>query len=287
MRTGSVEWHLLSDGTFRLDGGAMFGVVPKPLWEKKIPADERNRITLGLHPLLIRTGGKTILVDTGIGRKESGRFPEIFAIGNEIDLLASLAEHGIRAEDVDVVVYTHLHFDHAGGGTRRDAEGRAVPVFPRATHLVQRAELRDAEQPTERSRASYLPENWEPIREAGLLEVVDGEIELAPGVRTSLLKGHIRSLTAIMIESGGEKAFYPSDNVPTSAHVPPPWVMGYDLYPLDTLAFKETFLPRAIDEGWTVVFEHDASVGAVKVHREGRGFALEEVAPAPDRRRVG
>jgi glyoxylase-like metal-dependent hydrolase (beta-lactamase superfamily II) len=283
MRTGSVEWALVSDGSFRLDGGAMFGVVPQPLWARQSVPDEQNRIRLGLHPLLVRSGGRTILVDCGIGRKEKGRFPEIFAVGDETDIVRSLAEHGVAAGDVDTLVYTHLHFDHAGGGTRLDADGRAVPVFPNARHVVQRAELDDAENATERSRASYLPENWKPIRAAGLLDVVDGETELAPGVRTFQMKGHVRSLTGIVIESGAEKVVYPSDNMPTSAHVPVPWVMAYDLYPLDTVAFKEEFLPQAIDEEWTVVFEHDPEVGAVKIGRDGKRFDLEEVLSAPAR----
>lgn len=283
MKTGAIEWHLLSDGTFRLDGGAMFGVVPKPLWERKARPDERNRITLGLHPLLIRTADKNILVDAGVGRKEDAKFRDIFAVRDETNVVESLAQHDLAPEDVDVVVYTHLHFDHAGGATRRDDDGRVVPVFPNATHLVQKAELDDAEHPTERSRASYFPDNWVPIREAGLLEVVDGEIEIVPGVRTRVMKGHVRALTGVMLESNGERTFYPTDNVPTSAHLPVPWVMAYDLYPLDTVAFKETMLPRAIDEGWTIAFEHDPEVGAVRIHRASRGFELETVSAAPPR----
>lgn len=281
MRTGDVEWHLVSDGTFRLDGGAMFGVVPKPLWARKAPPDDANRIRLGLNPLLIRTAGHTILVDAGIGRKEGGRFPEIFAVGGEIDIVSSLGAHGVTPADVDIVVYTHLHFDHAGGGTHRDESGRVVPVFPNARHIVQRAELEDAESPTDRSRASYLPENWEPIREAGLLDVVEGEVELVSGVRTVVMKGHVRALTGISIDSGGKKAFYPTDNMPTAAHVPGPWLMGYDLYPLDTLACKESLLPQAIDEEWVMIFEHDPDVGAVRIVRDGKSYGLEEVAPAP------
>ena len=281
MRTGSVEWHLVSDGTFRLDGGAMFGVVPKPLWERKSPPDERNRITLGLNALLVRSGGKTILVDAGIGRKEGEKFSEMFAIGNETDLVSSLAALDVAPEDVDLVVYTHLHFDHAGGGTARNAEGEVEPVFPNARYLAQRAELEDAESPTVRSQASYLPGNWAPLREAGQLDVIEGETELAPGVRTVLLKGHVRSLTGIAIESGDEKVFYPSDNMPTSAHVPVPWVMGYDLYPLDTVASKESFLPQAIDEGWTIAFEHDPRVGAARIHRDGKRLEVETVLEAP------
>jgi glyoxylase-like metal-dependent hydrolase (beta-lactamase superfamily II) len=281
MRTGAVEWHLVSDGTFRLDGGAMFGVVPKPLWERVAPPDERNRIRLGLHPLLIRTAGQTILVDAGLGRKEKGRFRDVYGVGDEVGLVDSLAALGVSPEDVDVFVYTHLHFDHAGGVTRLDQEGRAVPVFPRARHLLQRAELEDAEHPTDRSRASYFPDNWVPVREAGLLEIVDGETEIAPGVRSVLMKGHIRCLSGVLIESGNERALYPSDTIPTSAHVPVPWVMAYDLYPLDTVACKEALLPRAIDEEWTVIFEHDPEVGAAKIRRAGKGFELERVAAAP------
>jgi len=281
MKLGDIEWHLVSDGTFRLDGGAMFGVVPKPLWEKKAPPDERNRITLGTNALLIRSGGLTVLVDAGIGRKETGRFPEIYGVGNETDIVTSLAAHGVRPGDVDLVVYTHLHFDHAGGATRLDEDGRAVPVFPNAQHLIQHDELQDAESPTDRSRASYLPDNWEPIREAGLLEVVFGGMEIAPGVSTVILQGHVRSLSAIAIESGNQKVFYPTDNMPTSAHVPPPWLMGYDLYPLETLASKESFLPAALDEGWILAFEHDPVVGAAKVHRAKKGYDLEVVLPSP------
>ncbi|MGQ0723571.1 MAG: MBL fold metallo-hydrolase [Candidatus Eiseniibacteriota bacterium] len=281
MRTGAVEWHLVSDGTFRLDGGAMFGVVPKPLWERVAPPDERNRIRLGLNALLIRTAGRTILVDSGIGRKEKGRFRDVYGVGDETNLVDSLAALDVSPEDVDLLVYTHLHFDHAGGVTRLDEDGRAVPVFPRARHLVQQAELRDAEHPTDRSRASYLPDNWVPVREAGLLDVVDGEIEITPGVSSVLMKGHIRCLSGILIESDGARAFYPSDTIPTSAHVPVPWVMAYDLYPLDTVASKETLLPQVVDEEWTVIFEHDPEVGAAKIHRAGKGFELERIAPAP------
>ncbi len=281
MKTGTVEWALVSDGTFRLDGGAMFGIVPKPLWEKKAPPDEQNRITLGLNALLVRSGGRTILVDNGIGRKESGRFPEIFAIGDETDIVRSLAEHGVAPGDVDTVVYTHLHFDHSGGGTRLDPDGRAVPVFPNARHIVQAAELEDAENPSERSRVSYVAENWRPLQEGGLLDVVEGETELAPGVRTFVAKGHVRELAGVVIESGREKAVYPSDNLPTAAHVPVPWVMGFDLYPNDTVAFKKRFLGRAVDEEWTVILEHDPLVGAVKIHRDGKSFGVEEVLAAP------
>ncbi len=283
MKIGAIDVDLLCDGTFRLDGGAMFGVVPKPLWEKKTAPDAANRILLGLHPLLVRTAGRVIVVDTGIGRKEKGKFAEIFAVGGETDVVTSLAGFGLRPEDVDTVVCTHLHFDHAGGGTRLDEEGRAVPTFPKARHVLQRIELFDATHATARSRASYFPDNWEPIAAAGLLDLVEGESEIAPGVRTVLMKGHIRATQGIAVESQGEGAFYPADMIPTSAHVPPPWVMGYDLYPLDTLAFKERLLPRLAGEGWVLFFEHDPVVGAARLHREGRDFAVEPVLEAPAR----
>jgi glyoxylase-like metal-dependent hydrolase (beta-lactamase superfamily II) len=281
MRIGAIDVDLLCDGTFRLDGGAMFGVVPKPLWEKKAPPDSLNRILLGLHPLLIRTPGRVILVDTGIGRKEKEKFREIFAVGGETDIVSSLARFGLAPEDVDTVVCTHLHFDHAGGGTRLDAGGQPVPTFPRARHLLQRAELEDAEHPSLRARASYFPENWEPLRAARLLDIVDGEFEVAPGVRTLVMKGHIRAQMGVVIESGGARAIYPCDMIPTSAHVPIPWVMGYDLYPLDTVAFKEAWIPRIADEEWIVFFEHDPEVGAAKIHRNGKEWRIEEILPAP------
>ncbi|GJM45333.1 MAG: MBL fold metallo-hydrolase [Gemmatimonadota bacterium] len=280
MKTGTIEWHLVSDGTFRLDGGAMFGVVPKPLWQKKSPPDESNRIRLGTNCLLLKTAGRVILVDTGLGRKENARFREIYGVANDANLVDSLAGHGVKPEDVDTVVYTHLHFDHAGGGTRREGDA-AVPVFPNARHLVHATELHDAENPTVRSSASYLPDNWVPLREAGLLDVLHDETEIVPGVRTFVRPGHVRALTGVLLESGGEKAIYPSDNMPTSAHVPIPWVMGYDLYPLDTVATKVEFLDRAIDEEWTFIFEHDPEVGAAKVRRDGRHLVVEPVLPAP------
>lgn len=281
MRFGSIEVDLLCDGTFRLDGGAMFGVVPRTLWQKKVPTDAHHRILLGLHPLLIRTAGRVILVDTGIGRKESGKFTEVFAVGGETDVVQSLASFGLRPDDVDTVVCTHLHFDHAGGGTHREEDGRVVPTFPKARYLVQRVELEDAIHATSRSRASYFPENWEPLREHGVLELVDGEFEVAPGVTTVLMKGHIRALQGVHVASGGAQAFYSADTIPTLAHVSLPWVMGYDLYPLDTLACKASILPRMADEEWVLFFEHDPRVGAAKIRREGRDFVAEPVLEAP------
>lgn len=281
MRTGSLQWHLVSDGTFRLDGGAMFGVVPKPLWSRRAAPDERNRIPLGTNCLLVETGGRTVLVDAGLGRKDDAKFRDMYGFGEETTLDASLAALGKRPADIDLVVCTHLHFDHAGGLTRRDADGRVVPSFPNAVHVLQRAELEDALHPTVRSAASYFPDNWEPIRAAGRLELIDGDAEVAPGVHVVVLKGHIRALQGVMLESGNERAFYPSDTVPTSAHVPVPWVMGYDLYPLDTVASKERFLPRAADEGWTLIFEHDPRTGAARIHRGAKGYEVEPVLAAP------
>jgi len=284
MRTGSVEWDLVSDGTFRLDGGAMFGVVPRTLWEKKTTPDDRNRITLGTTCLLIRTGGRTILADTGIGTKEldNPKFRDVYGLGGETSLVESLAAQGVKPADVDIVVCTHLHFDHAGGGTMRPADGeKCVPVFPNARYLVHATELEDAKHPTVRSSASYFPENWEPLSEAGQMEVVGEEVELAPGVRTWVRPGHNRAITGVLIESDGEKALFPSDNLPTSLHVPVPWVMGYDLYPLDTVATKEEMLPQAIDEEWTLIFQHDPEVGAGKVRRDGKRLVVEPVCAAP------
>ena len=281
MKTGDLEWRLVTDGSFRLDGGAMFGVVPKPIWERKAPPDDLNRILLGLNALLVRTGDTTILVDAGSGRKEDERFFEMFGIGRETDIVASLAAAGVAPEDVDIVVHTHLHFDHAGGATRRAEDGSVVPVFPKARHLVEARELFDAENATARSRASYFPDNWVPLQNAGLFETYEGDLEVARGVTLKVMKGHVRALVGVRLESGGERAFFPNDNLPTSVHVPGPWVMGYDLYPLDTLAFKESFLPQAADENWTVIFGHDARVGAARIHRAKRGWDVEPVLDSP------
>lgn len=277
-RIGSIRIHAIEAGIVRLDGGAMFGVVPKPLWERRIPADERNRIPLALRCLLVEAPGALILVDTGVGNKEDERFREIYGIANEGD--PSRLEDGIRAagfqpDDVDLVVLTHLHFDHAGGGSVRTHEGASVPAFPRARYVVQRGELDFARRDNERIRASYLPASLEPIDRAGLWDPVDGDVELTAGIRLVRTPGHTPHHQSIRIDSDGETGFYLADVCPTTAHVPLPWIMGYDLEPLVTLESKRSLWGRAREEDWLLIFEHDPNVPWGRLDAEARGIRVE------------
>ena len=255
MKLGSIEIHALSDGTFGLDGGQMFGVVPKVFWEKKLPADERNRIRLGLTCLLVRTAKHNVLIETGIGDKFDARHAEIYNINHSSRLLDELPRHGLGARDIDIVINTHLHFDHCGWNTQRDGT-RIVPTFPQARYFVQRAEWEHALHPSERDRASYL-ENWFVPAESQT-EFVEGACEIVPGIRVELAPGHVRDLQCVWIESEGERACFISDLVPTHVHLPYPWIMAFDLYPMDTLASKKRLLPRLAEERVLVVFPHDA-----------------------------
>ncbi|MFI5179409.1 MAG: MBL fold metallo-hydrolase, partial [Vicinamibacterales bacterium] len=226
---GEFELRSITDGFFGLDGGAMFGVVPKTLWERRAPADPRNRIRLGLRPLVVRTGRHTVLIDAGIGDKMSAKEQDIYAIDRRDALDRALESAGVAPGDIDVVIATHLHFDHVGGlTTRRD--GEVVPRFPRARHLIRRLEWEDATHPHERNRASYLPENFVPLADAGLVEFTEGDGELVPGLSVWRTGGHTMHHQLVKIESGGRTAVYVADLMPTTAHVDPPWIMSYDLY---------------------------------------------------------
>ena len=278
MKLGRFEIYPVTDGRFRLDGGAMFGVVPRVLWEKCCPADERNRIQLGLNCLLIRAHGKNILVDTGLGGKGDAKTHDMFAVDRTPPLYESLKEQGLAAEDVHMVINTHLHFDHAGGNTVRDEEGHVISTFPKAKYFVQRGEFEDAVRVNERTRASYRKENFTPIAHVNQWEFLAGDTELLPGVSVVVTHGHTRYHQAVKIESEGKVALYLGDLIPTVSHPPLPYIMGYDLYPLQTLEAKRWVLDRAFEERWLLIFEHDPRIqmGYVKKDVEGK-YYLEEV----------
>lgn len=257
LKLGDFEILGLRDGFFYLDGGAMFGVVPRVLWEKKYAPDMKNRIKLSLNSLLVKTPEALVLVETGIGSKSDQRFRDIYGIERRPGLLTSLSRRGFRAEDVDVVINTHLHFDHCGGNTFRTEKGETVPTFPRARYIVQKGEWESALQPNEREKSSYLPENFLPLEKYGLLDLVNGDQLVVPGVEVVLAPGHTSWHQCVKVQSRGQTLFYLGDLVPTSAHIGLPYIMSYDLYPLETMETRKKFYEPAIAENWILAFVHD------------------------------
>jgi methylmalonyl-CoA epimerase len=264
---GDLELISLSDGFFALDGGAMFGVVPKQLWAKKTAPDEKNRILLAMRPLVVR-GVRTMLIDAGLGDKDDQKFHEIYGVERSRNLDHTLAEAGLAPEDIDIVLATHLHFDHAGGFTTRDPNGRVRPKFPRAQYVVRRGEWDDALHTNERNRASYLVDNFVPLADAGVLQLVDDDQTIMPGVKVKRTGGHTMHHQMAVIQSGGKTAAFVADLVPTTTHLPNPWIMGYDLYPMDTLASKKAFYKEAVEKDILVFFEHDPVVAAGYIKEE-------------------
>ncbi len=280
MKLGAFEIYPISDGRFRLDGGAMFGVVPKVLWEKCCPADDLNRISLSLTALLIRVNGKNILVDTGLGPKEDEKFRRMFAVERIPTILESLKRLGLGPDDIHLVINTHLHFDHAGGNTIRETDGSIRPAFPKARYLIQQGEFEDAACANERTRASYRQDNFAPIAHINQWEFLHGDTEVVPGVTAVVTAGHTRCHQSIRIESEGEVAFFLGDLIPTVSHLPLPYIMGYDLFPIQTLETKRWVLDRAFEQRWLLLFEHDPMVqgGYVRRDREGKYFLREVTA---------
>ena len=270
---GDFELITLSDGFIGLDGGAMFGIVPRTLWEKRLPPDDANRIPLGMRPLIVRNGKTTIIIDAGCGDKMDAKSTQIFKLDRRYHLDHALADAGLSAEDIDIVVASHLHFDHVGGFTKFGRDGSLVPRFPKARYIAHRAEWEDATHPHERNRASYLQENFVPLKDAGVLSLVEDAAEIIPGVRYRRSGGHTANHQVVMIESGGRTAVFAADMYPTSVHIPDPWIMGYDLYPVDTLTFKRAFAREAVEREYLLFFEHDPSMAAGYLReKDGKRF---------------
>jgi glyoxylase-like metal-dependent hydrolase (beta-lactamase superfamily II) len=276
MRFGDIEIHYLDGGNFWLDGGAMFGVVPKVLWEKKSGPDEKNRIRLRANSLLVRAHGKNIIVETGNGTKWEPKLRGVYGVQEGDPLIDSLGRFGLRPEQIDLVINTHLHFDHAGGNTRI-VEDRARPTFRNARYVVQRSELAHAMNPTERDRASYFPENFAPISEEGLWDLVEGDSEILPGISVARIPGHNADIQAVTITGGGKTLAFVADLLPTRHHIALPWIMAYDLYPLQTLETKRVWVARMVAGGWVVVFGHDPDVAAATLHERDGKIEIEAV----------
>jgi len=273
LRVGDYTLTPLSDGTFRLDGGAMFGVIPKPMWEKRARPDERNRILMAVRPLLIQDGRRHVIVDAGIGDKTGPKEAGIYALDRHVHLEHSLAGAGLTAGDIDMVIASHLHFDHAGGFTARDGGGALRPRFSRARYVIRRGEWEDAAHPHERNRASYLEENLRPLEEANVIDFCETDAQILPGITVCRTGGHTSHHQIIRIESGGQTAVFAADLLPTTAHLDAPWIMGYDLYPMDTLAFKKRFVREAIDREYVIFFEHDPETAAGIIReKDGRKY---------------
>jgi glyoxylase-like metal-dependent hydrolase (beta-lactamase superfamily II) len=269
MKLGNLEFHVISDGHCYLDGGAMFGVIPKPLWEKKAKPDARNRIQLAMNCLLVCAGNKRILIETGAGTKWSHKLRDIYGFDGS-RLLNGLRHHGMGPDDIDVVVNTHLHFDHCGGNTRVEKD-RVVATFPHARYIVQRGEYEHAVSPTERDRASYFDDNYVPLKDACKLSLLEGDRAIAPGVELIRVPGHTANMQCVKLSGGGKTAFAFADLVPTTAHLPLPWIMGYDLYPMTTLENKKRWIAEVVREEWLALFVHDPAVPAGYIReREGK-----------------
>ncbi|HEX6279586.1 MAG TPA: MBL fold metallo-hydrolase [Pyrinomonadaceae bacterium] len=275
MEIGDYRIEIIPDTEFRLDGGAMFGVVPRVLWERVCPPDELNRVLLNMNCVFVDTGKEKILIETGIGEKWSEKETRMYGIFRERPFAETLFEKtGARPEDISIVVNTHLHFDHAGGNTVLECGMRSsehgidattriphsalrIPQFKNARYFVSESELEHANNPHERDRASYLPENWQPLIESGQLELKPDDYHVVEGLKMQTIQGHSKTMQTWRLDGGGQTVYGFADLVPTRHHVALPWIMGYDLYPTETLEFKKRILPQAVDEGWGCLFYHD------------------------------
>ncbi|MBS1821386.1 MAG: MBL fold metallo-hydrolase [Acidobacteria bacterium] len=276
---GDFELTICTDGTYRLDGGAMFGVVPKTLWQKRAPADANNTILLGLNTVVVRTGKHTVVIETGVGNKQSEKMRAIQQ--NQELLPQSLAAAGVRPEEVDVVINTHLHFDHCGWNTTLNPDGSVTPTFPNARYFAHKGEVDHGHMQYDRDRVSYLSPNYDPLIANGQMTLLTNEgiaknPEIVPGVSVELFPGHTHQLMGVHIESKShagatEHACYISDLIPTSAHLDPTWVMGYDLDPMTCIAERKRFYQRAIPEKWLVLFTHDHHTPMAKIEINEKG----------------
>lgn len=282
---GRWRIHAIQAGGQQLDGGAMFGVVPKPLWERKIAADARNRIPMGMRCLLVEHDDGLVLIDSGVGNKETPKFHDIYGVENVVTdapaegrtaLEAGIARAGFAPEDVSLVINTHLHFDHAGGNTWRNEGGEVLPTFPSARYVVQRGEHDYALRANERTSASYFPHNWESIFAAGRFDLIEGAHEVRPGISVRLTPGHTPHHQSVMLRSGGETLCFLGDVIPTAHHLPLPWIMGYDVEPLVTLESKRSLLGEAVAGDWLLLFEHDAHTGFGRAVHDAKGYRLAE-----------
>jgi glyoxylase-like metal-dependent hydrolase (beta-lactamase superfamily II) len=278
MQVGEYRVEIVPDAEFRLDGGAMFGVVPRNLWSKVCPPDAQNRIRMTMNCLFIDTGDERVLIETGIGEKWAEKYSLMYGINRRRSLGESLkAIAGVGPEDITIVINTHLHFDHAGGNTRVDEDGKVVPTFPNARYLVGKAELEHAESPSERDRASYFPDNWRALKKSDQLQEIDSRYEVLPGLTMETHTGHNRSMQCWRLTRGDQTVFGFADLVPMRPHVQLPWIMSYDLFPTETLESKRILFPTAVRENWLCLFYHDPDTPLCHIVEEDGKFKAEAV----------
>lgn len=262
---GDFELIAVSDGIYRLDGGAFFGVIPKIMWEKKVQADAQNYVPAGLNSVVVRTGQQTILIETGIGNKLPERLIKIF--GQPAQLLDNLGVAGISPEDIDIVINTHLHFDHCGWNTVQRG-GKFLPTFPKAKYYAPEGEWQHGQLQTERDAISYMSDNYDPLIKSGQMELLAGDREIVPGISVKVFPGHTQTMQAVIVKSGGQTACYISDLIPTSAHIDLTWSMAFDLFPLQTIESKKRYYAEAIPEKWLTMFTHDPNVPWAHVEKD-------------------
>jgi glyoxylase-like metal-dependent hydrolase (beta-lactamase superfamily II) len=273
---GDFELTIFSDGKYLLDGGAFFGVVPKVMWARKVNVDDKNRVLTGLNSLLVRTGDRNILIETGIGNKLSERMIRFY--GQPAELLDNMSAGGISPDDIDIVINTHLHFDHCGWNTIRTND-RIVPTFPKAKYYVQEGEWQHACRQFERDRISYITDNYDPLINTGQMELLRGDREIIPGISVRVFRGHTAHMQAVIIAGGGRKACYISDLIPTRAHIDLTWGMSFDLFPIDTIESKKKYYAESIPEKWLTVFTHDPELPWAYVERDAEGKLLAQTLP--------
>ena len=275
MKIGKYKLSTIESGYFGLDGGAMFGIVPKPLWQKTNPSDDANRIKLATRHLLLESENKKIIIDTGMGNKWDKKSKTIYSVDEKLSMDVALKERGLKAEDITDVLLTHLHFDHTGGSTIQN-KGKVEPAFPNARYFVQKQNFDWASKPSERDKSSYLKENFVPLFEAGVLEFVIGNTNLDDEIEVIVINGHTFGQQMIKISQGSETFLFCGDLIPTSSHIPLPYIMGYDLQPLVTLEEKKTYLKQAVDENWKLFFGHDPDTAYVTVKITEKGYQVDK-----------
>jgi len=272
---GNCQLFFLQDGAFSLDCGALFGIVPKVLWEKLVEADEFNRVEITINPLLVKTPDHHVLIDPGLGDKYPEKLCKIYNIKRDVTIIDSLKQIDLTPEDIDIVIATHAHFDHIGAGTRVNEQREIVPTFPHAKYYFQRGEWEEALHPDERTRATYFKENFLPLKEHGLVELIDGDTQILPQVRVEITGGHTRYHQMVIIETGDKTVAYPGDILPSPYHLPIPYNMALDLYPVDVMQAKRKLYMRAIDENWLICLDHGEQVRAGYIRFDGRKYSFE------------